>query len=683
MPNQLSDETSPYLLQHADNPVDWYPWGPAAFDRARAEDRPILLSVGYSACHWCHVMAHESFEDPDTARLMNELYVNVKVDREERPDVDSVYMTAVQALTGRGGWPMTVFMTPEGSPFFGGTYYPPTPRHGLPSFRQVLQAVADAYGQRRDDVLRSADSLRQALQQSTRLDEGGGEPDTGLLDVAFARISASYDTRHGGFGEAPKFPQPMALEALLRHGARTGDELSLQMASQSLVSMARGGMYDQVGGGFHRYSVDAHWLVPHFEKMLYDNALLSRIYVEACQATGDEELREVGEDILRYVQREMMSPEGGFYSAQDADSEGEEGRFYVWTSHELDEVLAGEDGAIVREWYGVTAGGNFEGSNILHVAGSAEDVAAAVGVDPARVRDTVHRARKQLYEARARRVAPALDDKIITSWNALMLQSFAVAARVLDDDGYRAVAERNATFLLAELRRDGRLLRTWRRGRATIPAFLEDYAVLADALLSLYEATGDVEWIREARTLADAMIDLFRDEREGIFYDTARDGEQLVVRPRNIDDNAMPSGNSAATLLLLRLSVLTGDHRYERLAVTALRDAAGLLERAPLAFGRMLAALDFHLAPRREVVIAGDPRSPDMRELLDVLRRRYDPNLVMAMRPVALDESAAAEVPLLAERGPVDGRAAAFVCRNYACDRPVTDPDALRAALAS
>ena len=683
MPNRLSDETSPYLLQHADNPVDWHPWGPQAFDRAQAEDRPILLSVGYSACHWCHVMAHESFEDPETARLMNDLFVNVKVDREERPDVDAVYMTAVQALSGRGGWPMTVFMTPDGRPFFGGTYYPPAPRHGLPSFRQVLQAVADAYGQRRDEVVRSADSLKQALEQSTRLDEGGGEPDSGLLDVAFARISASYDTQHGGFGEAPKFPQPMALEVLLRHHARTGAELALQMVRHTMVGMARGGMYDQVGGGFHRYSVDAHWLVPHFEKMLYDNALLSRAYVEAWQATGDVELRDVGEDVLRYVQREMTSPEGGFYSAQDADSEGEEGRFYVWTAEEMDEVLGAEDGPLLRAWYGVTAKGNFEGSNILHVTGSADDVAAATGVAGARIRDVVSRSRSRLYAARARRIAPALDDKIITSWNALMLQSFAVAARVLDNDEYRAAATRNAEFLLAELRRDGRLLRTWRRGRATIPAFLEDYALLADGLLSLYEATWDLEWIREARALTDTMIDLFRDEREGIFYDTARDGEQLVVRPRNIDDNATPSGNSAATQVLLRLSVLTGDDRYERLAITALRDGTRLMERAPLAFGRMLAALDFHLASRREVVIAGDLRGSDTREMLDVLRRRYDPNLVMAVRPAAMDEAAAAEIPLLAGRRPVDGQAAAFVCRNYVCEQPVTDPAALQAALAS
>jgi uncharacterized protein len=681
MPNRLASETSPYLRQHADNPVDWYPWGEAAFERARAEDRPVLLSVGYSACHWCHVMEHESFEDEATARVMNDLFVNVKVDREERPDVDSIYMTAVQTMTGHGGWPMTVFLRPDGTPFYGGTYFPPQPRHGLPSFRQILMAVSDAYRTRRDEVDHTAANLLESLEQSMGLQGPSTTLDASILDDAFRGLVSRYDTGHGGFGSAPKFPQPLSLEVLLRHHARTGDEQSLRMLAHTLREMARGGMYDQIGGGFHRYSVDAHWLVPHFEKMLYDNALLARLYLHAFQATGDGELRRVAEEILRYVRREMTSPEGGFFSAQDADSEGVEGKFYVWDPAEVDAILGAEDGPLFRKYYDITAAGNFEGKSIPRVQRDVAAVAKDAGVDAAQLEAVLARGRATLYEARARRVWPARDDKVLTSWNAMMLEAWAVAARVLGRDEDRTTAVRNAEFLLRELRPGGELMRTWREGDARIDAFLEDHALLADALLSLYEATFDARWVAEARQLADRLLDLFWDEEAGVFHDARIGGEELVVRPRSVDDNPTPSGNSAATLMLLRLAAFTGEPRYERVAGRVLHSMGALMQRAPLAFGRLLAALDFHLAAPREVVVAGDPAAGGTRALLDIVGERYRPNTILALRRPADDDSVEEVIPLLAGRAPVDARPAAYVCSRFTCRRPVTEPEALRTEL--
>jgi uncharacterized protein len=681
MPNRLASETSPYLRQHADNPVDWYPWGEDAFARARSEDRPVLLSVGYSACHWCHVMEHESFEDEATARVMNELFVNVKVDREERPDVDSIYMTAVQTMTGHGGWPMTVFLRPDGTPFYGGTYFPPQPRHGLPSFRQILMAVSEAYRTRRDEVDHTAANLLESLEQSMGLQGPSTTLDASILDDAFRGLVSRYDTGHGGFGSAPKFPQPLSLEVLLRHHARTGDEQSLRMLAHTLREMARGGMYDQIGGGFHRYSVDAHWLVPHFEKMLYDNALLARLYLHAFQATGDGELRRVAEEILRYVRREMTSPEGGFYSAQDADSEGVEGKFYVWEPEEVDAILGAEDGPLFRKYYDITAAGNFEGKSIPRVQRDVAAVAEGAGVEAAHLEEVLARGRATLYEARAHRIWPARDDKVLTSWNAMMLEAWAVAARVLGRDEDRAMAVRNAEFLLRELRPGGELMRTWREGDARIDAFLEDHALLADALLSLYEATFDARWVAEARQLADRLLDLFWDEEAGVFHDARIGGEELVVRPRSVDDNPTPSGNSAATLMLLRLSAFTGEARYERVAGRVLHSMGALMQRAPLAFGRLLAALDFHLAVPREVVVAGDPAAGETRALLDIVGERYRPNTILALRRPAEDDSVEHIIPLLAGRAPVDGQPAAYVCRRFTCRRPVTEPWALRTEL--
>jgi uncharacterized protein YyaL (SSP411 family) len=680
MPNRLASETSPYLLQHKDNPVDWYPWGEEALRRAREEDRPILLSVGYSACHWCHVMEHESFEDEETARLMNEHFVNIKVDREERPDIDSIYMTAVQQMTGHGGWPMTVFLTPEGAPFYGGTYFPPQPRHGLPSFRQVLEGIHDAYRGRRDEVERSATELSQLLRQSTAMRPPEGTLHPGLLDRAFERIASRFDPRFGGFGAAPKFPQPMVLEFMLRYGTRTGRAEAVPMVEDTLRGMADGGIYDQLGGGFHRYSVDARWLVPHFEKMLYDNALLSRVYLHAHQATGDPHFRRVVEEVLDYVLREMHSPEGGFYSTQDADSEGEEGKFYVWTPREVDALLGPEEGSLFRRFFDVTERGNFEGSNILHADHPIGRVAVEAGVEEARLRDVLERGRRTLYEARARRVWPGRDDKVITAWNAMMMRSFADAGFALDRADYREAAERNARFLLGLLRPDGRLLRTYKDGTAKIDAFLEDHALLVDALVSLYQATFDARWVEEARALADELLGRFWEPEEGIFYDSAADAERLVVRPRDINDSATPSGTSAATMALLRLAALTGEERYRAVAERSLEGLAGLLAEIPQAFGELLSALDWHLATPREVAIVGDPGAADTGALLDVLRSRYLPNTVRALRDPSAPAAAEA-IPLLAERDLVGGRAAAYVCERFACRRPVTDPAALEEEL--
>ncbi len=680
--NRLAGETSPYLLQHAGNPVDWYPWGDEAFARARAEDLPILLSVGYSACHWCHVMEHESFEDAGVARLMNERFVNVKVDREERPDVDSLYMNAVQQMTGRGGWPMTVFLTPEGAPFYGGTYFPPTPRHGLPSFRQVLTGVSEAYREKRAQVEENAAQLRELLEQSTSLRPPAKALDTAVLDRARRRIASRFDAVHGGFGNAPKFPQPMVLEFLLRDWKRTGDPEPLRLVEQTLRKMWGGGIYDHLGGGFHRYSVDARWLVPHFEKMLYDNALLSRIYLHAHQATGSEEYRGVTEEILDYVRREMLSPEGGFFSTQDADSEGVEGKFYLWTPEEVDSVLGAGEGPVFRAYYDVTPEGNFERKNILHVDRTTAEVAGEAGVTEARLREILARGRASLYRERAERVWPGRDEKVLAAWNAMMLHSFAEAAWVLHRADYREIAEANARFLLSRLRPEGRLLRTWRDGRAKIDAFLEDHALLVDALLALYRATSDLAWVREARSLADAMLDRFWDEGAGIFYDTASDSEALIVRPRDLFDGATPSGSSAAARALLHLAALVGEPRYARAAERGLESMAGMLDQVPQAQGNLLCALDFHLAPPREVAVVGARGSADTEALLDELRGRYLPTTTVAhLDPSA--STAGAEIPLLMGREPVAGRAAAYVCERFACRRPVTEPAELAAELES
>jgi uncharacterized protein YyaL (SSP411 family) len=676
MPNRLINETSPYLLQHADNPVDWYPWGEEALQKAEAEDKPIFLSVGYSACHWCHVMAHESFEDEATAALLNEHFVSVKVDREERPDLDRIYMSAVQALTGRGGWPMSVFLTPDGRPFYGGTYFPPAPRYGMPSFADVLLAVADAWRDRRQELVEGGRQLVENIERQMVMVQGTEDepwrPET--LESAVRQLRDSFDETHGGWGGAPKFPQPMALEFLLRHHHRTGDERALHMVTHTLDAMARGGMYDQIGGGFHRYSVDERWLVPHFEKMLYDNAQLARVYLHAWQVTGEPFYRTIAEETLDYVIREMTLPEGGFYSTQDADSEGEEGKFFVWTPAEIRSVLGDGADDFIRA-YGVTERGNFEGKNILELTGSLEE------------REALTEARRKLFEAREGRVHPGRDEKVLTSWNGLMLAAFAEAARVLKRDDYRAVAERNGAFLLGELRTaEGRLYHTWkarpeqgrRDGVAKGNGFLEDYTHLIEGLLELYQATFDSRWYEAAREPTETMMEHFRADVG--FYDTSDDHETLVVRPRELQDNAVPSGNGMATVVLQRLAGLAVEPDYLELARGMLGQMEEMLARYPLGFGQWLIGLDYMLAHPREVSIIGDAEAADTQALLDVCADGYRPHQIMAFGEPGVEP---AGVPLLEGRGLIDGRATAYVCIDFVCQRPATEPEGLKELLKS
>jgi uncharacterized protein YyaL (SSP411 family) len=684
MANRLANETSPYLLQHADNPVDLDPWSEEAFDAAREQDKPVLLSVGYSACHWCHVMAHESFENRDIARLMNEKFINNKVDREERPDVDSIYKLAVQMLTGQGGWPMTVFLTPDGRPFYGGTYFPPEDRRlgnqVMPGFPRLLDAVANAYHSRRDEIDQSADDVTRHLEQHYQGRLRGAELTVGMLDEALRRHGAQFDPDHGGFGGAPKFPPAMSIEFLLRSWKRIGSGRALEMAAQSLDQMARGGLYDQIGGGFHRYTVDAIWLVPHFEKMLYDNALLARVYALAWQATKEPLYRRVAEETLDYVVREMTDPKGGFYSTQDADSEGEEGKFYVWRPEEIEAVLGADRARIVNRYFDVTARGNFEASNVLSVPRDPTTVAEEFGIEMTELERVIDEARAELYRARATRVWPGRDEKVLTAWNGLMLRAMAEGAVILDREDLLEVAVRNARFLKDELHQDGRLLRVWKSGRARFDGYLEDYANLVDALISLYQATFDPAWISWATELAWTMIGDFWDEEASGFFDTAANHEGLITRPKDVFDSAAPSGNSTAAEALQRLALLTGDDDLRQPALAILEQYGEAAASQPTGFGRMLCAYDLALASTREIAIVGDPGADGTRALLDVVRSRYLPWAVVALAKPG-DEQAAEVIPLLAERGEVGGKPAAYVCQNYACELPVTDPDGFRAQL--
>ena len=666
--NRLAKETSPYLLQHKGNPVDWYPWGEEAFAQARAEDKPILLSVGYSACHWCHVMERESFEDPEIARLMNELFVNIKVDREERPDVDQIYMQAVQAMTGHGGWPMTVFLSPDGVPFYGGTYFPPVERHGMPAFPRLLRSVADAYQNRKAEVLQSGRQLVEQMAQGERLRTSATLLTHDILLEAFQGISGEFDERDGGIGRAPKFPQPMIWDFILRFWRRTGNPTALEMLKLTLTRMARGGMYDQLGGGFHRYSVDGQWLIPHFEKMLYDNGQLARLYLHAWLATGDPEYRRVAEETLDYILREMTHLEGGFYSSQDADSEGEEGKFFVWTPEEIRAALGDDELArVALRYWGVDDGPNFEGKNILWVPREPSEE------HPAGV---IAKARKRLYEVRERRVHPGRDDKVLAAWNGLACRAFAEAGRALGRPDYTQAAVKNIAFILSVMRKDGRLLRSWKDGEAKLLGYLEDYAMTADACLAVYEATFDHRWLDEARGLADEILRLFWDKEKEAFFDTGADHEQLVVRPRNLFDNAVPCGSSVTVEVLVRLAVLTGEERYESHALRALRPIADLMSRYPTGFGRFLCALDFHLGPVNEVALVWPPGKNGLEPLLAQVFSRYLPNRVVVGCADG-EPTARAGIPLLESRPLVGGKATAYVCQRYVCQSPTTDPDEL------
>ncbi len=697
--NQLIHETSPYLLQHAHNPVDWYAWGEEALSKAKELDKPILLSVGYSACHWCHVMERESFENEEIAQLMNENFVSIKVDREERPDIDAIYMQAVQALTGQGGWPMTMFLLPDGRPFYGGTYFPPRDRqYGrevMPGFPRVLLTMAEAYASHREQIEEQAAQIADFLQKrsSSPLAGRGGAAPIGalpleMLGAASRELAAAFDATHGGFGNAPKFPNTMSLEFLLRmHLHRVRGEIGSkathpekEIVETTLRKMANGGIYDQLGGGFHRYSVDAEWLTPHFEKMLYDNALLARVYLHAYLLTGDPFYRRIVEETLDYVAREMVSPEGGFYSTQDADSEGAEGKFFTWTPAEIKAILPEEIAALFMRYYDVTEQGNFEGKNILHVEQDEGAVADSEHVTLERLQHALRSGGAALFQARELRVKPGRDEKILTSWNGLMLRTFAEAARFLERADYLQIAVKNAGFLLEKLIREGRVLRTYKDGRAKLNGFLEDYTFLADGLLALYEADFQPRWFVEARRLMDEAIRLFADTQNGGFFDTGSDSEELVSRPKDIMDNALPAGNSMAIDVLLRLAALTGEALYRQRADDYLRSLADIMVQHPQSFGHALNALDFAMSPVKEFAIIGEAQATGTQALLRVINSRFLPNSVLACG-APVDAASVSAVPLLEDRPLREGKATAYVCQHFACLAPVTAPEELEKLL--
>jgi hypothetical protein len=678
--NRLIHETSPYLLQHAHNPVDWYPWGDEALARAKAENKPILLSIGYSACHWCHVMERESFENETVAALMNRHFVNIKVDREERPDLDDIYMAATLALNGgQGGWPMTVFLTPDQRPFFAGTYFPPTDRFGRPGFSTLLAQIADLWARRRDDLTEQAKTLTEHLRERTGPAPGGnvGEEE---MRAAIRELAAGFDPTYGGFGPAPKFPPSAQLGLLLRHHRRTGDAAALAMATKTLDCMAQGGMYDQIGGGFARYSTDERWLVPHFEKMLYDNALLIKAYLEGFQVTGYPFYARIAREILDYVLREMTGPDAGFYSATDADSEGEEGKFFVWTPAEVEAVLGPEEGGKLCAYYDITDEGNWEGKSIPHTPRSVERVAGRLSIPVEELRNSLEVGRAKLYEARLRRVHPGLDDKVLTAWNGMMLGALAEGARVLGEPRYLAAAARAADFLLATLRRsDGRLLRTYRQGKAHLNAYLEDYAFLAEGLLDLYEAGGHVRYLREAAGLVERILDDFGDEAGG-FYDTAKDHETLIVRHKDGADGAVPSANAVAASALARLSVHLGRADFRERAVSAIQTCGKAMAQHPRAFCKSLCVVDFLLESPIELAFLGTPGDAGFETLRAAVARRYLPNRIVAHHDPA--SGGAPDLPLLEGKGLVGGMAALYACRNFACQTPMTNPADVDRALA-
>ena len=680
MPNRLINETSPYLLQHANNPVDWYPWGEEALELARSEDKPILLSIGYSACHWCHVMERESFEDEIIAGMMNENFVSIKVDREERPDLDQVYMQAVQMLTGSGGWPMTVFLTPEGKPFYGGTYFPPTDRQGMPGFPRLITSIAEAYKTNKGEVDRVTQQLTTQMTQSNQIPKGTSILTVDILHQAYSTLATNFDYQNGGFGNAPKFPQPMGPEFLLRYYHHGYNPRALELVEITLEKMAYGGIYDQIGGGFHRYSTDAYWLVPHFEKMLYDNALLARLYLHTHLITGKPLYRRIVEETLDYVLREMTDSSGGFYSAQDADSEGVEGKFFVWTPDEIRAVLGDADSEVFSSYYGVTPNGNFEGENILNIRQYPEAFAEAHDLTQEQLDEIISRSSKALLDVREQRVPPMRDDKVLASWNGLMLRSFAEAAAALGRADYLEAAVKNAGFLVGTMKSQGRLLRTYRDGQAKLLGYLEDYSFVVDGLLALYEATFDIRWLDEAVTLADSMIELFWDEGIGGFYDTGSDHETLVVRPRDVFDNAQPCGGSVASDALLKLAVFTGNSDYNAKAAVPLRSLHQAMSQSPGGTGHWLNALDFYVSPPKEIAVIGPRNDPATQALLDTVFSRFLPNKVVMGTETPRSAGGIEgprDFPLLQDRIMVGGLPSAYVCENYTCQLPVTDPDAL------
>lgn len=675
--NRLIHEASPYLLQHARNPVDWYPWGRDAFQHAAESDKPVFLSIGYSTCHWCHVMERESFEDEATAAILNDHFISIKVDREERPDVDETYMKAVQMMTGSGGWPLSIFLTPQGRPFYGGTYFPPRSMYGRPSFQQVLLAIAQAWRDRRAELLGSAEKATDALQSLTV----AGSPallSADVLEKAFAQLSGVFDASHGGFGDAPKFPQPSTLAFLLGYGHRKGNAKALEMVTKTLDAMAAGGIQDHLGGGFHRYSTDRQWRVPHFEKMLYDQALLGKVYVQAHQATGRQRYAAVARDIFDYVLCDLTDGAGGFYAGEDADSEGREGTFYVWTQADIEAVLSQREARIFCERYGVTKKGNFEnGTSILNVTDSPTETLQETASEWEAIRRT-------LLEHRNTRPRPHRDDKIIAGWNGLMISAMAYGGATLGEPRYVAAAEKAAHFVLESLRVEGRLMRYFRAGRVVEKGFLDDHAFMIGGLIDLYQATFEVRWLHEAADLADRVITLFADGPSGGFFLSGEDVEQLIVREKPAYDGAVPSGNAATAVALLRLASITGNERYTSHAQGALDTFSGALTESPTAFTTMLTALGFSLGSGREIIIAHSEDSAEAEALIEEVRRHFLPDAVLMVRPFGSEAETIEKVAsALSRLGPIKGHAAAYVCRDHACQRPVTSPEDLEQILRS
>jgi uncharacterized protein len=683
--NRLAGETSPYLLQHAHNPVDWFPWGPEALAKARMEDKPIFLSIGYSACHWCHVMERESFENPDIAALMNERYVNIKVDREERPDLDNLYMAAVQALTGQGGWPMSVFLTPDLEPFYGGTYYPPVDSRGMPGFPRVLLSVERAWKERRDEILTAAAEMAGQLRASGEIPRPGsvGDLDARLLDNAAKALGRAFDPTHGGFGSAPKFPHPMDLRVLLRQHARTGDAHALHMVELTLGKMARGGIYDHLGGAFARYSTDERWLAPHFEKMLYDNALLSTVYLEAYQATKNPDYARVARETMDYILGRMTSPEGPFYSTEDADSEGVEGKFYVWSLVEVVEVLGPDRAKEFAAVFDVTEHGNWEHANILNLPRTISQYAKLHGRDEVALRADLLADRARLLEFREKRIPPAKDTKVLTSWNGLMLAPLAEGSLILDEARYAEAATRAAGFLLDTMRApDGRLLHCYKDGQARFNAYLDDYANFIDGLTRLFEATGEARWIESAIELAGVMIAEFHDPERGGFFYVGKGHEALIARQKDAYDNATPSGNAMAATALVRLAALTGRADFEAIARSTLQAVHLVMEKAPSAAGQSLIAVDALLVPAREFAVIAGADPTEFRRALLAIHERFRPHKVIAPAPGGEVSPTLAEfVPLLKDRPAREGKVTTYICEGFACRAPVLGVESLRSAL--
>jgi uncharacterized protein len=675
--NRLAGETSPYLQQHAHNPVDWYPWGEEALAKAKKENKPILLSIGYSSCHWCHVMEKESFNDPETAVIMNQNFINIKVDREERPDLDSIYMEAAQAMTGQGGWPLTAFLTPNLKPFYAGTYFPPVDKGELPAFRKVLRSVARTFKENRPEVERSAQSVQKIL--GARLTPYSDEKlDSTTLDNAFFQITYSYDKANGGFGRAPKFPQSSVLELLIRLSRQPDMEYGLRIVENTLAKMAGGGIFDQLGGGFHRYTVDSKWLVPHFEKMLYDNAQLSLVYLHAYQVTRNPVYRQIVEDTLDYVIREMCSPAGGFYSSQDADVDGEEGTYYLWTRREVEDLLGSRDGEIFCKFFGISESGNFEGKNILNIPSDPNEVSASLGITVEELEKVIADCRRMLREARDKRTKPRRDEKILASWNGLMLKSFAEAARVLKRPDYRRIAEENALFIIQNMFLGRQLFHSWKDGETRVKGLLEDHAFLADGLLNLYQTTFDPKWFQEASSITELILSRFQGE-DGMLYDTPEEYEALITRPRAVFDYSTPSGGSTATRVLIALYKYTDDNRLREAAERSVKSLGVLIEQQPMTLCGWLIALDSLLHSSVEVALVGDAASEDFNRMLSVVQEAYRPYVLAAVQPLGKDYSD--KVPLLKDRPPAEGKTIAYLCRNNVCLEPATDPETLKEVL--